>query len=941
MAKRSRKKVVKPKKKIKLLSGSKKYIANMKAFAISFVTLMVIDIVLFVVAGENVERNYPFIVLTNMFLAGALQFLYIRFGKKGLYAVEIIVAIILIFTIVELMLYKTYGIFMPLGSAINNAQHVTENYSNELLEVVANNMTFIIRFVIFYAAFLVTSNEYLIKNQELKIFSDSPKGEQKIQYAVFIVSLVLFVASLFFIDATNDFTYNVQKNGVKAAFVKNFSKSSENIKITSTNVVAPIVKEDILEKYNAFDIDYKNLDIGNLDERCKNVNEYVAARTPSNKNEYTGIFKGKNLILICAEAYSHYVVNEELTPTLYRLTNNGFRFTDYYVPSWGGSTTSGEFAFLTGLIPSDAAESMKNTIGKNMCFTMPRVLKNEGYNTCAYHNGNYKYYDRNMTHRENIGFDEYIANGNGMEDIAGNWATDEAMLEKTFETYYNKEPFCVYYMTLSGHAFYNNSEDFRVTKSIKKVKEVYGDKYPEQVNNYICYQIYLEDALSKLVKGLEEHNMIDDTVICMTADHYPYGLNSEAFTNGVDYLPYLYENFEINEFDQDKNIPILWCGSLEKEHKNLVKSIDVPTSSIDLLPTLLNLFGAKYDSRLIAGRDVFSDEEPFVVFNSGSFITSKGRYSKITNKFASYDGTNVEKDYIDAYKEKARNLILFSAYVVANNYYEYIFSNNNTNVEYKNIIGTVDMDVPVKLEKKDYQHFVEYFKKCNENYAKKKASLKRNTKSADGAKRDRVVYLTFDDGPNNYCDKILEALDRNNIKATFFVVGTIKEKELKKIKEEGHTIGLHSASHNYAYIYRSENDFLWDLYELQDFVYQVTGEYSHYIRFPGGSKNKVSDEVNYGIMDKLRPLVEDLGFEYYDWHVATGDSSEFATKEHILSSVERGLINDYDELIILMHDLHPITVDVIDDLVKLCKEHGYRFDKITDETIPFHAVGVS
>ncbi|MBR0039560.1 MAG: polysaccharide deacetylase family protein [Lachnospiraceae bacterium] len=169
----------------------------------------------------------------------------------------------------------------------------------------------------------------------------------------------------------------------------------------------------------------------------------------------------------------------------------------------------------------------------------------------------------------------------------------------------------------------------------------------------------------------------------------------------------------------------------------------------------------------------------------------------------------------------------------------------------------------------------------------------------------------------------------------------MKEKELKKIKEEGHTIGLHSASHNYAYIYRSENDFLWDLYELQDFVYQVTGEYSHYIRFPGGSKNKVSDEVNYGIMDKLRPLVEDLGFEYYDWHVATGDSSEFATKEHILSSVERGLINDYDELIILMHDLHPITVDVIDDLVKLCKEHGYRFDKITDETIPFHAVGVS
>ena len=938
---RSRKKIEEPAKEFTLLKGIKVYMANFKAFAIFFAVLMITDIVLFIVAGGNVERNYLFLVLSNILLAGILQFLFIRFGKKGLYVVEIILAVVMLFTIMELLLYKTYGIFMPIGSAINNAQHVTENYSNELLEVVANNMTFIIRFVIFYAAFLVTSNEYLIKNQEIKVFDDLPFKERKINYAVFIMSIVFLLISFLFIDSSNDFTYNVQKNGVKAAFVKSFSKSGDSIKFTSTNVAETIAKDDILEKYNAFDIDYKNLDVGNLDERCKNVNEYVASRTPSNKNEYTGIFKGKNLILICAEAYSHYVINEELTPTLYRLTNNGFRFTDYYVPSWGGSTTSGEFAFLTGLIPSDAAESMKNTIGKNMCFTMPRVLKSEGYNTSAYHNGNYKYYDRNMTHRENIGFDEFIANGNGLEDIAGNWSTDEAMIGKTFDTYYDKKPFCVYYMTLSGHAFYNNSEDFRVTKSIKKVKEVYGDKYPEQVNNYICYQIYLEDALTKLIKCLEEHSMIDDTVICMTTDHFPYGLNSEAFTNGVDYLPYLYEKIDMDEFDLDKSMPILWCGSLENEHKNLVKSIDAPTSSIDLLPTLLNLFGAKYDSRLIAGRDVFSDEEPFVVYNSGSFITSKGRYSKLANKFVSSDGANVEKEYIDEYKEKARNLILFSAYVVANNYYEYIFSNNNTNVEYKNIIGKVDMDVPVKLEKKDYQHFVDYFKKCNENYTKKKVTLKRNRESVDDVKRDKVVYLTFDDGPNNYCDKILEALSRNNIKATFFVVGTLKEKELKNIKEEGHTIGLHSASHNYAYIYRSENDFLWDLHELQDFVYQATGEYSHYIRFPGGSKNKISDEVNYGIMDKLRPLVEDMGFEYYDWHVATGDSSEFATKDHILASVERGLVNDYDELIILMHDLHPITVDAIDDLIKLCKEYGYRFDKISDETIPFHAVGVS
>ena len=124
-------------------------------------------------------------------------------------------------------------------------------------------------------------------------------------------------------------------------------------------------------------------------------------------------------------------------------------------------------------------------------------------------------------------------------------------------------------------------------------------------------------------------------------------------------------------------------------------------------------------------------------------------------------------------------------------------------------------------------------------------------------------------------------------------------------------------------------------------MYQVTGDYSHYIRFPGGSKNKVSDEISYGIMGKLRELVEELGFDYYDWHVATGDSSKDISKEHILSSIERGLYNDYDELIILMHDIHPVTVEAIDDIVELCRSYGYEFDKINENTIPFHAKGVN
>ena len=124
-------------------------------------------------------------------------------------------------------------------------------------------------------------------------------------------------------------------------------------------------------------------------------------------------------------------------------------------------------------------------------------------------------------------------------------------------------------------------------------------------------------------------------------------------------------------------------------------------------------------------------------------------------------------------------------------------------------------------------------------------------------------------------------------------------------------------------------------------MYQVTGEYIHYIRFPGGSRNKVSDEIHLGIMEELRALVEDIGFEYYDWQVSTGDSSKDVTKDSILSKVRHGIYNEYEEMIILMHDLHPVTVEVLEDVIELCKEEGYVFDKINDDTEAFHAKGVN
>lgn len=662
---------------------------------IYFLMLSFIDFILF----ANVKHDLivlPYVLIAvNLGLSLIFCGLYGLFKKIGHIIICVFLFLLFIFTIMELAIFSTFNAFMPFSTIFANATDVLKNYGNET-SLVAKNVVIPLFCTL---AFLVVC---------LLLFKKLSAGYEKIHerynYISIIAGLIILIVIRMPLEVNPDFTTNVLRFGLKEAVVYSLKRNNA-IEIKDINKIE-IVREKVEEKPhlsdsktntkiataadtttiekiataaevsiplgdNVLDIDFSKY---NSDDPILNqINKYVESLKPTNKNRYTGIFKGKNLILICAEAYSHYVLDPVLTPTLYRLTNNGIRFNDFYVPSWGGSTSSGEFAFLTGLIPCEGADSMRKTVNKNMVFTMPRVLKKLGYKTGAYHNGKSDYYDRNVTHAENIGFDFYMATDNGLSAIThDSWPTDELMFEKTFETYCDDGPFCMYYMTMSGHAFYNDSESFKVQKSINKVKEVHGDKYPEQVNNYICYQMYLEDAVKKLVDMLEEKGMLDDTVICMVADHYPYGLKDNAFTDGNDYLSDLYgDKMKIDTFEIDKNMPILWSSVLEKEYINFPKDIDEPTSSIDLLPTFLNMFGIDYDSRFIAGRDVFSDNEAIVMYNNGKWRTKKGTYILEKNK------TDMDSDYVDITKMVVNNKILYSKYVVDNDYYNLIFGDTD------------------------------------------------------------------------------------------------------------------------------------------------------------------------------------------------------------------------------------------------------------------------
>ena len=416
-----------------------------------------------------------------------------------------------------------------------------------------------------------------------------------------------------------------------------------------------------------------------------NMHKYFSSITASQQNAYTGIFKGKNLIQITAEAFSPYVISKELTPTLYRLTHEGFVFTNYYQPGWGQSTTGGEFAAMTGILPT--------WVNSNLSFYashqdyMPFALGNQfralGYTTVAYHNNSYTYYNRHLTH-PNLGYD-YYGQGNGLTLTVPGWPySDLEMMELTapayIEDYVNTgKPFHAYYMSVSGHANWGWGNAMSA-----KNREAAVAAYPnasQPVQGYIAANLELEAALTYMLEKLEAKGIADDTVICLSADHYPYIL-AEA---DVDYYVEL-TGRQDTELDTSRyrNALILWCGSMEEP-----VTVDIPCSAVDIVPTLSNLFGLPYDSRLLSGRDILDDSYnaasaggsiPLVILPTAagnSWATAAGVYEARSRTFTPAPGVTVAEDYVDSINALIPTKYTYAKLIIQYDYYRTVLGGDD------------------------------------------------------------------------------------------------------------------------------------------------------------------------------------------------------------------------------------------------------------------------
>lgn len=511
-------------------------------------------------------------------------------------------------------------------------------FKNKLFNFKKNNLKFLISYLLIFILSFLGIVLVINKNNE---------GFYSLKRLIFKTH-----APMLTIDKTGLFTMEMI-DIERYIFGFNEEIYSEQINVNNEEEKVPEAKIE----YNTTDIDFDKLINDETDDKIKSMHVYFKNTVPSNKNEYTGMFKDKNLIFITAEAFDTIAIDEKLTPTLYKIANNSFIFKNYYQPLYPVSTSDGEYMNLNSLIPKEGVWSFKQTSKISMPYGIGNMFNKEGYVSYGFHNHNYNYYDRQKSHK-NIGL-KYYGCGNGLEKKMNckHWPnSDKEMIDATTSYYIDNDKFMTYYMTVSGHLNYNFSGNNMAYRNKNKVKNL---KYSTAIKAYLATQIELDKSIEKLLQVLEEKGKLNDTLIVIAPDHYPYGLT----TKQMNEISTIDRN---DKFEKFHTTLIMYNPNIEKT------VVDKVISSLDILPTIYNLYGLTFDSRLLMGRDIFSNNEHIVILSDRSWITDKGKYNSVTKEFTSTTNEEIEEDYIDRINMIVNQRYGMSSLIIDNNYYKKI-----------------------------------------------------------------------------------------------------------------------------------------------------------------------------------------------------------------------------------------------------------------------------
>ena len=647
----------------------KKYkLKKFNVILFTFIILMFLELSFRILTNVTIFNiSFLYVTLYNIFVSLLISFL-VTWGNNKFNKVIYYITIFIISFIyaLQLCIYKMFGFYFDLS--LLSATDQVASFAGDGLKLILENIVGVIVLFLPFIILLIFIRRISIHKNDVKI--------NIIKLISLVVVYLVFIGALYIkgngINSAKELYFNVNNNelnirkfGVLNAFRIDVKRSifGFDVKLNIPDDYVDPDKDDdeedeepeIVYEYNNLDIDFDSLIASESNSTIKMMHEYFKNESGTLQNEYTKYFENKNLILFMAESFNEIAVREDITPTLYKLVNSGFKFNNFYTPTIS-STIGGEFQELTGLVAASGFLSPWKSGENYYPFGVATAFQNLGYNTYAYHNHTYTFQSRHK-YLAALGFDNYMGCRNGLENEinCNQWPeSDVEMIEATFDDYIaNENPFMVYYVTVSGHGDYG----FNYSAMARKHKDdVANLNYSEKPLSYLAAQIELDQALELLIKKLDEAGELEDTVIALVGDHYPYYLSLDEVNEIASY-----EKDNVVEINRSNFI--LWNSEME------TVEVEKIGSQIDVLPTIYNLFGVEYDSRLIIGKDILSTEPGLAIFGNSSWVSDKGTYFASSGEFVSRDGVTVDDDYIRYMNSIVSNKITMSRNIMKYDYY--------------------------------------------------------------------------------------------------------------------------------------------------------------------------------------------------------------------------------------------------------------------------------
>ena len=632
-------------------------VMKLKKYLYILLSLIYLDLIFNLFAYDTYLRSSIFNMILFAIVNAFVIFLATTFGSKKVNKIitYVIYGVLWFWYSLHYVFYKVF--ITPFSLALFRQADQTLKFGKNIIISILQNIHVILLFLVPVILLIlfrrkINYNKYKVKYLYIGLIG-------------LILSIGLFIGNIYLQGKetgsiynlyyeTNNVSLNIERLGVMSATYLDIKRSIFGFDET----IEVVNQEEEIDTNEVFEYDYNYEDLDFNKGNNSTINNYMNGEVGTKQNKYTGMFGGKNLVYIVAESFSEIAVSEKYTPTLYKMVHEGFDFENFYTSN-NLSTIGGEFQALTGLYADNTILSSWRGGNASYPYGLGNVFKGLGYNTHAYHNNSAYYQDRNV-YLKTQGFDNFKGCYNGLEKLINckQWPqSDVEMINATIDDYINSDtPFMTYYMTVSGHFYY----DFNTNAIARKNKKLVDDlNYPEDVKGYIATQIELDKALETLMEKLKEANKLDDTVFVLLADHYPY------------YLPINYINM-LSTYQRDTLIEANSNNLIIYNTKMKPVKVSKVGMSIDVLPTVLNLFGVKYDSRVIMGKDILSTTEGIAIFKDKSWVTNKGTYHASTGKFDSKEN-DIPDNYVNNINSIVNNRVAISRMIVSNNYYKSIF----------------------------------------------------------------------------------------------------------------------------------------------------------------------------------------------------------------------------------------------------------------------------